>query len=652
MEKQDSFTVYAVLSFFALLLAACTNLTATPTANPRPVETGVVVGSPSPTSAIEAATPQPRESRLLSICLGQEPKSLFIYGGASRSARSVWEAVYDGPFDIYGYEAHPVILQEKPSLQNGSVWLEPLQVQVGDLILDAHGNWATLVEGTLYRPSGCTSESCLQTYSGNQPVSIDGMVIRFHLLPGLLWSDGAPLTAHDSVFSYQVAQELPAAYRPNVLNYTLSYQAVDEAVVEWRGVAGYINGRYELHFFTPLPRHNLEGIPAEERLSAEASAIRPVGWGPYIIEEWISGDHISFSKNPNYFRKGEDLPRFDRLVYRFVSNSEEALAALLSGECDLYDESTMIGSDNRQLLQMQEKGQVQVAVRPGTAWEQALFGINAADEQRVGLFSSKEVRQAIAMCIDRSAMARDIVSGPSVLASTYVFPDHPTFNPDARSYDFDPHRASELLTAAGWLDPDGDPSTPRQAAGVPGVPSGTEFEFNYLTPSGEQGQKAAQAVSESLSECGIRVNVVSLDLNEMLAPGPDGPVFGRNFDMAQFGWISGLEPACSLYTSDEVPGPYPEFGKGWGGANAGGFSSPEYDAACQMARSTLPEWPDQREAQLLAQSIYAEELPSIPLYWYSSLIAARIDLCGLGIDSSVASALWNLEQLDYGERCR
>jgi len=96
----------------------------------------------------------------------------------------------------------------------------------------------------------------------------------------------------------------------------------------------------------------------------------PIGWGPYTIEEWKTGDHITLRKNENYFRNAERLPVFDHLVYRFVGENQEGLAGLLAGECDILDESALRGASQEELTGLQEAGRVKVEVEPDTAWEQ------------------------------------------------------------------------------------------------------------------------------------------------------------------------------------------------------------------------------------------------------------------------------------------
>ena len=116
----------------------------------------------------------------------------------------------------------------------------------------------------------------------------------------------------------------------------------------------------------------------------------------------------------------------------------------------------------------------------------------------------------------------------------------------------------------------------------------------------------------------------------------------------------GFRPPCRLafFTLPaEIPGPYPQSPKGWGGANASGYSNPAFDQACQQALSSLPDDAGYKEAQSQAQEIFAEDLPAIPLYLRLDLVATRPDMCGVTLDPSAESALWNLEAFNYGASC-
>lgn len=601
--------------------------------------------------ATPTATPTPPPPRALSICLTQEPASLFLYADSSQAARAVRQAIYDGPLDQIHYGFQAVILEKTPRLGDGDASLEPVTVELGSLIVDADGQLATLSEGRRYLPSGCREAGCALAYSGNGPVTMDQLAVRFVLLPGMSWSDGTPMTAADSVYSYEVARALYPQARAELIQHTDSYQALDERSVEWRGVPGYVDPLYASNYFHPLPEHAWQDIPPEELAQAESAGRAPLGWGAYVIEEWVAGDHISLVKNTSYFRAAEGLPPFDRLVYRFIADGNEALLALQAGECDLIDEAPPEYYPQDELVQAEEAGRVSAYTRQNVAWEQLAFGIQPAETGAASLLQAKETRQAIALCADRQRMVETLFNGRSQVMHSYVAEGHPLFNPDARRYEYDSQAGAELLQGIGWVDLDNDPNTPRQAQGIIGVLDGTPLQLELLTLVGPERQQAAQILQESLTECGIGVEIRPLEAEQLFAPGPDGPIFGRSFDLAQFGWTASLEPRCDLYTTAEIPGPYPQHPKGWGGANASGYSNPEYDQACLSARSSLPEEALHTASHQQAQAIFAEDLPVLPLYSRYRQVVARPDLCGLDVVSSLESIFWNLEVLDYGEGC-
>ena len=93
---------------------------------------------------------------------------------------------------------------------------------------------------------------------------MDQLVVRYRLKSGLSWSDGTPLTADDSLYSYEVAKALYPQARAELLDRTASYLAFDETTAEWRGIPGLRDPLYPENFFTPLPRHAWGEIPPAE----------------------------------------------------------------------------------------------------------------------------------------------------------------------------------------------------------------------------------------------------------------------------------------------------------------------------------------------------------------------------------------------------
>lgn len=602
----------------------------------------VVTPTPEPTP-----TPMPLD-RTLVVCMGQEPDTLYYYAGTNLLAmQSVLEAVYDGPIDNRSFAYQPVILEELPTLTNGSAVIEVVEVKAGDVIVDDGGVPTTLQAGVMYRPTGCRSSNCAVEYGGEEVVRMDRLVVTFKLLPGLLWSDGAPLTAYDSVYGFQLSADPETPQSKYLVYRTQAYEALDDLTAVWTGKAGYMDTTYYVNFWTPAPQHIWGQFTAAELLTAEESTVKPLGWGPFVIDEWVQGDRITLSKNPNYFRSAEGLPNFEHLVIRFVGeNSNVNIAKILSGECDIVDQSAGLIEQADLLIELNTAKQLNASFVTGTVWEHADFGIVPssyadgwrANDDRPDLFSDVRVRQAIAYCFDRQRVIDEVLFGQSAVPTTYLPPQHPLFNADAAQYPYDVDAGIQLLEEAGWRDQDGDGI--REYFGEnPNIPRTTPLSFNYWATSATHRQEASQILAESALNCGIEITLDYWEINEFFAEGPDGPLRGRRFDMGQFAWDAGVEPQCDLYLSSEIPGTE----TGWVGDNVTGFANPEYDAACSQGLQALPDEPDYAVGHQEAQRIFAEQLPIIPLYLRLKLAAARFDLTGFIVDPTAASELWNIE---------
>lgn len=635
--------------FFLLVISACNSKPLTP--SPEAVGEDVLVATQSLATVAPTWTPTP--PRQLSVCMPRDPESLFLYGPSSNSARSIQQAIYDGPFDRLNFDYAPVILEERPGSASGAVSFAPAQVFPNDLMIDSSGNLVNLGEGVSYLPAGCAGQGCAQVYAGQEAVSIDQMVVRYRMRPGLTWSDGSPLTADDSLYSYEVARALGLQGRAELLSHTFSYQALDETTLEWRGLPGLRDPDYAAYFFSPLPRQAYTGLTPSQLLTSTLSARTPPGWGPYRIVDYQPGEQILLEKNPTYFRAAEALPHFDRLIFRFVPDPAQAFVDLRSGNCDLLDGSYNLTPADLELQSLQAAGEVALVQIPNTAWEHLDFGIQSQslDLARAQFFTTREVRQAVAQCVDRQKIVSELAPGQAVL-DLYLPPEHPLYNIEARRYPYDPAASGALLDSLGWMDADGDPLTPRLSAGVAGVPDGTPFGVSLVTGDSPEQVRIAQLLRDSLAQCGIQLEIDSRPSAEAFAPGPDGPVFGRNFSLAQFAWPFGNQPGCDLFLTQAIPGPYPDYPLGWGGANVSGYTNPQFDQACQQALNSLPEDPEQRQAHWLSQAIFAEDIPVLPLFTRSRWVVIRPDLCGIVVDLSNPDIYWNLENFDYGENCR
>ncbi len=284
------------------------------------------------------------------------------------------------------------------------------------------------------------------------------------------------------------------------LELTYSYEVIDDITLQWKGLPGYLGSESQAMFWTPLPRHLLESLPVSELVGTELAARRPVGWGPYVITEWISGESISMQKNPLYFRAEEGLPGIDRIIYRFIDpKSGGSLAALAAGQCDLVERSSdpeadlnlvtdlLKSTDSTSMWSVApEITQLVIGIKPANHDD----GYNAAHD-RLDYFRDPATRQALAACIDRETLNNEIYAGRAALASIADLLGNQSSIAGQTPLEYDRAAAEELLEGAGWVDTDDDPNTPRLAENVPGVPAGTPLSLDLLVP----------ADSGSLSHC-------------------------------------------------------------------------------------------------------------------------------------------------------
>ena len=638
---------YISVFLILLMLSACV---------PQVTEIPVIRSTPVASQPTPLFTPTPAsQQRSLTVCLGEEPNTLYPYGSLNSAARSVLSAIYDGPMDVVQYGYEPIILEKIPTIDDGDAQVSPVIVQAGDQVVDASGNLAILNAGVEIRPSDCRSEDCAITYDGSSAIEMEQLVVTFTLLEGLMWSDGEPLTADDSVYSFELASNDDTPVSKFVIDRTETYEAADDLTIQWWGKPGFIDPDYFTNFWMPLPRHAWGEFPPADLTKLDVSSRLPVGWGPYIIDEWERGEQIHFIKNLNYFRADSGFPKFDELTFLIFPDTNSALTSLVDGTCDVLDPSVRLDGQVGLLQQMETDDQANLLTSQTMTMEWLGLGIVPASydnsfnvrEDRPDFFGDERTRQAIAVCLDRQRVVDTVLFGLSQVPDSYLPADHPLHNGNLQAYEFNPTRGNQILEQVGWIDQDNNPSTPRQALGVTNVPAQTPLVLNYITSSATQRHQVVEILTQSLAECGIGLNPIYYSAVDFYAQGPNGPLFGRNFDLAEYAiGVNSLEPQCGWFTTSQIPGEENH----WVGTNISGYQNPQFDSACEKALQSLssdPEYAFHQEAQ----AIFASDLPSIPLYLRLKVAATRPDFCGFTLDPSSSSALADIETFDYGEAC-
>lgn len=594
------------------------------------VETEVVEVTPEP-----EVPPKPVKEMV--ICLAGEPSSLYPYSSLrlSLDTTHVLQAIYENMFTTLSFDYQARGVEKLPSLADGDATLVPVQVNEGDIVLDVNGEVVILQDEVTVR----NADGEEVDFTG-EPITMLQLSAEFTLKP-LVWSDGQPVTADDSVYSFELAAD-PATPVPKFLvERTAEYKAQDDHTLRWVGIPGYLDRTYFTNIWMPYPRHYWGQFSATDLLAVDQSARMPLSNGPYVVAEWVAGDHIRLERNEHYYLAGEGLPRVDSIQVRFIPNADQLLAQMLEGQCDIGTHDGLGIREAEALLEAKSSGLLEPYIKDGSVFEHIDFGINSASayaSTRPDWFEDVRVRRALVMCTDRQLLVDALLYGQTEIMNAYIPQTHPLYPQDGAVWSYDVEAANALLDEVGLLDTNND--------GIREDPnSGASFAVTLFSTIGnELGLSVATILTEDLQACGVQVEVSLLQGDVYFADGPDGPLFGRQFDLAAFPWLISIEPNCGLYLTSRIPSA--ENSWGLNNNNDIGFSNPEFDAACGEALSMLPGMAGYESAHQTALRIWMQQVPSIPLFLRPKVAATTPNIINFNLDPTQESELWNLYEID------
>jgi peptide/nickel transport system substrate-binding protein len=591
--------LWLVLLSVSLLVAACGN--DQPEISPIPTQKTIeqtATLAPTPT-----ATEVP--PLVLNVCMAEEPAGLYRYDGfEGRGKRSVFAAIYVDLLEVNPETKQSLFFESIPTQENGGILLQAVPVRVGQPVLDATGKVVYLAEGTKIEHAINYSTENPVTWNFEQEYQMNQFTVTFKLQPELKWSDGDALLAEDFVFSYHLAERSGLGHYQWALERTDSLIATDEYTLVWTGIPGFVPRDLDDILWQPLPSHQLSEFSDHELLTSDLTTRNPLGWGAYQLAGWNAGSQIVLDKNPNFVLAGQGVPAYDQLIFHIEPNLDAALQKLESGQCDILDKTYQLeGMGKSQLETLAANNKL--VVEDWQPVQQLVFGIkpvtfddgmyNAWTSTRQDLFGSLQTRQAIAACIDANSLVSEYLAEHLPQDLVPVNENMSANSPDVNN---------AYLEEIGWVLTNDDSGVMRRAQGVPNVLEGHPLAFGIYLGESQLDQDIAEEIVNRLSRCNIPVARQSAPLSELYKPGPEGPLFGRNFDMALVSWKQEHSNNCQLYTSDQVPSSI----NSWVGTNIAGFSSVDFDEACYRASTRLPLESETDDAALMA-----EYLPAIPL---------------------------------------
>ena len=430
-------------------------------------------------------------------------------------------------------------------------------------------------------------------------VSPDGSVWTFHLVKNATWSDGVPLTAADVKFTYdyaiqnkigaasQYVQSIQSVTTPD--NYTVVITRQAPLTAGFDQTLAYPG-------FPILPKHIWENISADNVLNYTNIPI--VGSGPFIFQEWKSGEYLSLKANPNYWH---GRPYVDQIVFQFFSSFDTMLAALRTGEIDL------IPSDVPALSSASLAGDPNIKLITSPSFYTRIFTPNdMVNGTGNPALKNVLVRRAMQYAIDRNLLAQTVQLGYAQPAVSYIPPAYGIwYNPNVKPYPFNLTIAAQLLDEAGYTDP--------HHTGVRSNAQGVRLEFNYwVLNRWPEEMRAASQVQQWFAQIGIKLDVQAMDGDTITAY--NYPVW--KYDIYFWGWEVGPDISRRLWvlTTDAVNAQW----------SASGWSNSTYDQLWQQQLYTLDV--NQRRAIIWKmQDLIQDQSPEIPFYYMENIGAYRID---------------------------
>jgi peptide/nickel transport system substrate-binding protein len=434
------------------------------------------------------------------------------------------------------------LLYEDPDSLNPLVGQTTIAVQVSLAILeglaysDPDGN---------YQPQLAAELPTLE----NGGVSEDLLTVTWKLKPGLLWSDGTPVTSEDVKHTWESARDAAnGSIFASQFELITDIQTPDPetAVVTYSEFnAGYLD-----QFPWIVPKH-ATGAPAE--MATWEFNRNPIGTGPFKLQEWAPGEYLTTVRNENFREEGK--PYLDGINFLVVPAEEARTARMIEGDGDI-----MLWAGDEAETQIEAAGAGMGRIAPGVWVVQMWFNLSQPfdDDPSAAtphpILGDQRVREAITLAVNRERINQDLMEGR-------VFDIDSPFAVgwmacEVEPFAYDPERAKQLLDEAGWRDEDGDGV--REAHGVEGVEDGARMSMMMNGYTGYAPLELIElAIQEDLAAVGIETSLENQEFAVIFGTWDDGsPRLLGDFDILVFdeGWFA--EPGSDImrdYHPSQVP---------------------------------------------------------------------------------------------------
>jgi peptide/nickel transport system substrate-binding protein len=590
-----------------------------PTAATTTEPTAEATAAPEPTAGTaDGPAESPINDKTLVIGLNQPPDTLFaLESQSSATTQVVWGTGACVANSSYDYQA-TYCFDQFPTLENGGTVSETVAIDAAGVSAEK----PIVVAGTVITDA-TTVESL--------PANLPQFTITYKLNPDLKWEDGTPVTADDFILGWSIQKEpgiqLASTY---TLDRIWSVEAPDATTLVYTMAPGYTDFNYYVVLNGPLPTHLYKGKSLEDVRTSEAA--KPFSFGPYIVQENVPNESTTLVSNP-YF---QPQPKIGTIIYKYVTDADQLLAQLESGDVDMLGSIVLNLSVSPKLDELKAAGKLEVQYVPATVWEHFDFGVERGDGQQA-FFDDVRVRQAVAHAINRTEIIDKVLYGKTVPMNVYVPAEHPSFpTTGLDEYEYDLDKAKALLTEAGWT------------AGADGIleKGGRKFAITLYTTEGNPTRQAvAEVAQQNLKDAGIDVKLEFVaGPSSLFLNGEEGILAGRRFDLAMYAWVSGVDPSHNLYLCEGIP----TAENGYVGQNNPGWCNPEFDTIAKQALGELDK-AKRIELDKQAMILFNKELPAYPLYQRLNIIAFNPKVKNVKLDPTNNVDLYNIQDIDISE---
>ncbi|MCG8641745.1 MAG: peptide ABC transporter substrate-binding protein [Desulfobacterales bacterium] len=464
----------------------------------------------------------------------------------------------------------------------------------------------------------------------NGGVSADGLTITYKLKPGLKWSDGHPVTSKDIKFTWEAIIN-PDNQVKSSAGYSLieSVETPDDltAIVKYKE----FYAPYLTRFSPIMPEHVLGKL---DNINDAPFNRLPIGTGPFKVEEWVSGDHITLVKNPHY--RYADKVKLDKVFFKIVPSREVAIAQIKAGDIDgVWD---LIEA---QIPMMDEHPEIDLNLSPDLSSERLLFNMSISRPPNNGnpeyphrILADLRVRQAIELAIDKKVITDKLLFGKAPVGTSEI-PAGWASNPDIKPSVYDPEKAKQLLDQAGWK-PGADGI--REKADV-------RMSLKITTTTGNKLREMVQQVMASmLKKVGIELVIENVPSSVLFSSwAKDSDRRKGRFDIIMQTTGPGVDPHGQMeryFHSTQIPTEE----NGGKGANYTRHRDAELDKWIDIAGKSV-SMKERAEAYRKAQQRVADILPHCYLYRRVNVDAFRKHVKGWkpnGYGITHAAATWNI----------